>query len=155
MKRKSQCIIYQAVLYRSSPYNICVTVSDSTYMILKYCDSINTLYFLAELYTWSRLFLTILNRLWAQESLGFQVTGELRSNYEWRSVLDRRDSKMVTANSIRPTFVELLTKDNFDTWKMQVEALLMKNDALKYVSGERVKPEVHVGGSSRCLSDQW
>lgn len=36
--------------------------------------------------------------------------------------------------------IEPLNKDNFDTWKIQVEALLIKNDAWKYVSGKCVKP---------------
>ena len=44
-------------------------------------------------------------------------------------MLDRKDSKMATANSMGPTRLELLMKDNFDTWRMQVEALLVKNDA--------------------------
>ncbi|KZC15202.1 hypothetical protein WN55_00969 [Dufourea novaeangliae] len=38
--------------------------------------------------------------------------------------------------------LELLNKDNFDTWRMQVEALLTKNDLWQYVSGEKVKPNV-------------
>lgn len=38
--------------------------------------------------------------------------------------------------------IELLNKDNFDTWKIQMEAILVKSDAWAYVSGEKVKPEV-------------
>lgn len=41
--------------------------------------------------------------------------------------------------------IELLNKENFDTWKIQMEALLVKNDAWSYVSGETVKPEVAAG----------
>lgn len=41
--------------------------------------------------------------------------------------------------------IELLNKENFDTWKIQMEALLVKNDAWSYVSGETVKPEVVAG----------
>lgn len=37
--------------------------------------------------------------------------------------------------------IETLTKDNFDTWKLQVEALLIKNDTWEYVSGVRQRPE--------------
>ena len=37
--------------------------------------------------------------------------------------------------------IEMLNKENFDTWKIQMEALLVKNDAWSYVSGEAVKPE--------------
>jgi len=32
------------------------------------------------------------------------------------------------------TRIEILTKENYDTWKMQAEALLTKNDLWKYVS---------------------
>ncbi|KMQ88472.1 retrovirus-related gag-pol polyprotein [Lasius niger] len=41
--------------------------------------------------------------------------------------------------------IELLNKENFDTWKIQMEALLVKNDAWSYVNGETVKPEIVVG----------
>lgn len=37
--------------------------------------------------------------------------------------------------------IELLSKDNYDTWSMQVEALLIKNDVWDYVNGINVKPE--------------
>ena len=40
------------------------------------------------------------------------------------------------------TRIETLTKDNYDTWKMQVEALLVRNDTWEYVIGVQVKPEV-------------
>jgi hypothetical protein len=36
--------------------------------------------------------------------------------------------------------MELLCKDNYDTWKMQMEALLIKNDAWDYANGVCVKP---------------
>ena len=36
--------------------------------------------------------------------------------------------------------IELLTKDNFDTWKLQVRAVLVKNDAWGYVNGTKTKP---------------
>lgn len=35
--------------------------------------------------------------------------------------------------------IELLNKENFDTWKIQMEALLVKSDAWSFVSGETVK----------------
>lgn len=41
--------------------------------------------------------------------------------------------------------IELLNKENFDTWKIQMEALLIKNDAWSYVGGDTVKPELIVG----------
>lgn len=43
--------------------------------------------------------------------------------------------------------IEPLNKDNYDTWKIQVQALLIKNDAWAYVKGEKVKPEVIAGNA--------
>ncbi|KOC69198.1 hypothetical protein WH47_07649 [Habropoda laboriosa] len=40
------------------------------------------------------------------------------------------------------TRIEFLNKENFDTWKIQMEALFIKNDAWVYVSGEKKKPEI-------------
>lgn len=37
--------------------------------------------------------------------------------------------------------IEALGRDNYDMWKLQMRALLVKNDAWGYVSGEVVKPE--------------
>ncbi|CAK9813843.1 Retrovirus-related Pol polyprotein from transposon TNT 1-94 [Anthophora plagiata] len=41
--------------------------------------------------------------------------------------------------------IEFLNKENFDTWKIQMEALLIKNDAWDYVNGEKKKPEIISG----------
>ncbi|CAK9819171.1 Retrovirus-related Pol polyprotein from transposon TNT 1-94 [Anthophora quadrimaculata] len=38
--------------------------------------------------------------------------------------------------------IESLNKENFDTWKIEMEALLIKNDAWDYVNGERETPEI-------------
>lgn len=38
--------------------------------------------------------------------------------------------------------IDTLNKENYDTWKMQMEALLIKNDAWGYVNGKTVKPEI-------------
>ena len=46
---------------------------------------------------------------------------------------------MASSNAVR---IELLNKDNFDTWVIQMEAILTKNDAWGYVSGDKVKPEI-------------
>lgn len=35
---------------------------------------------------------------------------------------------------------EVLTKENYDTWKIQMRAILIKNDAWGYVSGALAKP---------------
>ncbi|CAL1680763.1 unnamed protein product [Lasius platythorax] len=40
---------------------------------------------------------------------------------------------------------ETLNKENYDTWKMFMEALLVKNDMWQYVNGTKVKPEIQVG----------
>lgn len=52
--------------------------------------------------------------------------------------------------------IELLEKENFDTWKIQMEALLTKNDAWEYVSGEIVKPELIAGdAASQAAMNTW
>lgn len=37
--------------------------------------------------------------------------------------------------------IELLSKENYDTWKIQMQALLTKNEAWQYASGQKVKSE--------------
>jgi len=54
-------------------------------------------------------------------------------------VVVREPSKMATYGITR---IETLTKANYDTWKMHMEALLVKNDEWEYVNGTKVKPEV-------------
>lgn len=36
---------------------------------------------------------------------------------------------------VNPSKIELLTMDNYDTWRMQIEAVLIKGDLWEYVSG--------------------
>ena len=50
--------------------------------------------------------------------------------------------------------VDALTKDNFDTWKIQAEALLAESDLWEYVSGEFLKPEV-TGDTTQADHDAW
>lgn len=45
-----------------------------------------------------------------------------------------------------------LSKDNFDTWKIHVKAVLVKNNAWAYVSGKKVKPE---GGAEETAVAAW
>jgi len=45
--------------------------------------------------------------------------------------------------SIASIRIEPLGKDNFDTWKIQMQALLVKNDSWKYVNGTHLKPEAN------------
>jgi hypothetical protein len=37
--------------------------------------------------------------------------------------------------------VESLEKDKYDAWRMQVEALFIRNEPWEYVTGEKSKPE--------------
>lgn len=46
------------------------------------------------------------------------------------------------ANQVR---IEALTKDNYDSWSMQVEALMIKNDTWKYANGEVKQPTLIEG----------
>ncbi|BES95750.1 Hypothetical protein NTJ_08559 [Nesidiocoris tenuis] len=50
--------------------------------------------------------------------------------------------------------IELLGKDNFDTWKLQVEAVLVKNDELDYVLGTKTRPATEDGGLAWDIADQ-
>ncbi|KAL0269915.1 UNVERIFIED_CONTAM: hypothetical protein PYX00_007495 [Menopon gallinae] len=48
-------------------------------------------------------------------------------------------------NSINSVRLDLLNKDNFDTWKIQMKAILVKNGLWKYVNGTLKCPEVTDG----------
>jgi hypothetical protein len=50
------------------------------------------------------------------------------------------------------TRFEMLNKSNYDTWKIQVEALLIKNDTWSYVSGEKPKPQITGEGEARAVT---
>ena len=56
-------------------------------------------------------------------------------------------------NAAHATRIELLTKDNYDTWSVQVQALLIKNDAWGYVNGTKVKP--HPGAGNEAQITMW
>ena len=49
------------------------------------------------------------------------------------------------------TRIEALGKDNYDTWKLQMQAVLIKNDAWAYVSGFLAQP-THVAGDAAPAS---
>lgn len=51
------------------------------------------------------------------------------------NIIDRR----VDMTSIMK--IEPLNAENYDTWKLQMEAILVKNDTWSYVDGTKVKPE--------------
>lgn len=60
---------------------------------------------------------------------------------------------MASSNIAR---IELLNKDNFDTWVIQMEAILTKSDAWSYVSGEIVKPQIVQGSAaSEAAARAW
>lgn len=52
---------------------------------------------------------------------------------------------MASSSSVR---IEVLNKGNYDTWKIQMEALLLKNDAWAYVCGEISKPIIVEGDAA-------
>lgn len=55
-------------------------------------------------------------------------------------------------HTINATRLELLSKNNYDTWRIQVEALLIKNDTWAYVSGEKPKPVISTDSAARATS---
>jgi hypothetical protein len=48
----------------------------------------------------------------------------------------------------------MLNKSNYDTWKIQVEALLIKNDTWSYVSGEKPKPQITGEGEAHAVTEE-
>ncbi|GBN43408.1 hypothetical protein AVEN_82718-1 [Araneus ventricosus] len=52
--------------------------------------------------------------------------------------------------------IELLTRDNYETWKIQMRTLLVKSDLWTYVGGLKVKPELIDGNAeSREAWCEW
>ena len=37
--------------------------------------------------------------------------------------------------------IKKLRKENFDSWKLQIEAILIKNDHWDYVTGASIRPD--------------
>lgn len=52
---------------------------------------------------------------------------------------------MAASTSVR---FDPLCKDNYDTWTIQMEAFLTKNDTWGFISGEKVKPEITEGNAA-------
>jgi len=50
--------------------------------------------------------------------------------------------------------IETLNRENYDTWKMQMRALLVKNDEWSYVSGKITKLEVIFGDTATMTAAQ-
>jgi len=65
----------------------------------------------------------------------------------------------MTSTNINSTRVEYLSRDNYDSWSLQVEAILVKADLWGYVSGELVKPEITAGttnaAATQAAQDLW
>lgn len=52
--------------------------------------------------------------------------------------------------------IELLSKNNFDTWKLQVRAILVKNEVWDYVCGSKVRPAVTAeDAASQAAAANW
>lgn len=51
--------------------------------------------------------------------------------------------------------IELLNKSNYDTWKLQMQALLIKADLWEYVSGDTTKPEPGVDNANARIVSEW
>lgn len=49
--------------------------------------------------------------------------------------------------------IETLNRVNYDTWKLQMQALLVKNDAWGYVNGDIVKPEDNATATAWITAD--
>lgn len=52
----------------------------------------------------------------------------------------------------------MLGRNNYDTWSIQVEALLIKSDLWDYVSGKKPKPEIRQDArraEQQLILDEW
>lgn len=58
---------------------------------------------------------------------------------------------MSTSNVVGSTRIEVLTKDNYDSWCVQAEALLIKNDGWSYVCGETPRPPKPAGSTQEAM----
>ncbi|XP_043464042.1 uncharacterized protein LOC122499653 [Leptopilina heterotoma] len=51
---------------------------------------------------------------------------------------------------------EILTKDNYETWRLQMRAILIKNSTWAYADGTKVKPVVREGDeASQQAAERW
>ncbi|GBL98971.1 hypothetical protein AVEN_227489-1 [Araneus ventricosus] len=51
--------------------------------------------------------------------------------------------------------IERLSKDNYDNWKLQIEAILVKNDHWNFVTGAEPKPEVTGDADNATAVAKW
>jgi len=59
---------------------------------------------------------------------------------------------MASTSVVNSTRIELLTKQNYDTWRIQVEALLVKSDLWPYVNSDIPKPVISSTGETLAAS---
>lgn len=70
----------------------------------------------------------------------------------------KKDNVMAHASIVNSTRIETLNRNNYDTWSIQVEALLIKADLWEYVSGRKAKPEMREGdqqAQQQAALDNW
>lgn len=58
---------------------------------------------------------------------------------------------MAHASIVNSTRIEMFNRNNYDTWSIQVEVLLIKADLWEYVSNRKVKSEVHIERNNKQL----
>lgn len=54
--------------------------------------------------------------------------------------------------------IKSLTKDNYDSWSVQMEAVAVKNGTWKYVCGKIPRPKLRAGAEeeqSRLAQEKW
>ena len=61
---------------------------------------------------------------------------------------------MMTASIGKSNQIEVLTKDNYDTWCIQAEALLIKNDGWEYANGQKQRPAEIEAARAWDVADQ-
>ncbi|EFA12595.2 hypothetical protein TcasGA2_TC001835 [Tribolium castaneum] len=98
----------------------------------------------------------------APRKLPDQAVREPRSKYREaspeKSTTHRTHSRWSTVRAgttnpapvdlVATTRLEMLSRDNYDTWRIQAEALLVKNDHWGYVSAEEEQPVVEGAGEA-------
>lgn len=65
-----------------------------------------------------------------------------------------RDSQRRQKMSMHFTPVERLSKDNYDTWRIQMEAVLVRNERWLYVNGMKARPATAAEIPAWELADQ-
>jgi len=56
--------------------------------------------------------------------------------------------------SSSPIRIEPLNKENYDTWKIQMQTVLIKSEAWDYVNGRKVKPKETTENASNEIDEQ-